>query len=197
MRLNIPLSEKIIRELRVGEIVHITGRVFTMRDLAHDRLLYYLRNRKRLPFSLRDGVIYHCGPIMRREENGWIVASAGPTTSARMNGAEPEVIRRTGVRAIVGKGGMNGDVGMVMKERGCVYLAFTGGAAVVAARGIGKVVDVHWSDLGMAEAVWELEFRDFGPLIVAMDASGNSIYREVEKKVWKNREMIMRIWKEE
>jgi len=194
LKLAAPLTEETIRKLRPGEVVHLTGRIFTMRDLAHERILQFIREGRKLPFNLKDGVIYHCGPIMRRKDDGWEVISAGPTTSARMNRVEAEVIEQTGVRAIIGKGGMNGEVGEAMKEKGCVYLAFTGGAAVVAALRIKEVVDVHWLDLGMAEAVWELDVRDFGPLIAAMDANGNSIYRDVGRLVEEKRKAIESAW---
>ncbi len=194
MRLTTPLTEETVRKLKTGQVVRFTGRIFTMRDLAHERLLSRITEKKDIPFNLKDGVIYHCGPIMRKTLEEWEVISAGPTTSARMNGIEAEVIKQTGVRAIIGKGGMNGEVGAAMKKEGCVYLAFTGGAAVVAAQGVKRVVDVHWSDLGMAEAVWELEVNDFGPLIVAMDANGNSIYRDVGRRVEERRKEIERAW---
>jgi fumarate hydratase subunit beta len=140
------------------------------------RILEYLRQGKRIPFDLKGGVLYHCGPLTRKRNDKWEVVSAGPTTSARMNDQTPELVRRLGVKAIVGKGGMSGKVSDALKKHGCVYLAFTGGAGALAASKIRKVVDVFWPDLSLPEAVWVLEVSRFGPLVVAMDAGGNSIY---------------------
>jgi fumarate hydratase subunit beta len=116
----------------------------------------------------------------------WEVVAAGPTTSSRMNTLEPDFIKRFGVRVIIGKGGMSKPTVEAMQEFGCVYLSFTGGAAILAARGIKKVKGVHWYELGMPEALWVLEGEGFGPLIVSIDAHGNSIYETVDKSVKQN-----------
>lgn len=190
MRLRAPLSESTVRSLRLGEEVYLSGQAFTGRDEAHQRALEYIERGMPLPFDLHDGVLYHCGPIMERQGEGWRVLAAGPTTSSRLDRLEPRFIAATGVRAIIGKGGMSAPTLEAMHEKGCVYLAFPGGAAVLAAQGISSVKGVQWSDLGMPEAVWELELQDFGPLIVAMDAHGNSIYDQVASVVTKNLEQI-------
>jgi fumarate hydratase subunit beta len=121
---------------------------------------------------------------MKKENNKWKCVAIGPTTSARMNEVEEEFIKITGISAIVGKGGMKKELLNVFKEYGVVYLAAPGGCAALLANSIVEVKDVHYYDeLGMPEAIWELEVKDFGPLIVAMDANGNSIYEEVNNNI--------------
>ncbi|MFA5312846.1 MAG: FumA C-terminus/TtdB family hydratase beta subunit [Methanomassiliicoccales archaeon] len=186
MRLSTPLKEKDVRSLRAGDSVSLSGRTFTARDEAHLKALEMSRRGEPLPFELRGMAVYHCGPIVEKEGEGWKVVAAGPTTSSRMNDIEPEFIERFMPRAIIGKGGMSAETTEACKRFGCVYLAFTGGAAVVAAKGIKKVAGVHWLDLGMPEAVWELELEDFGPLIVAIDAHGRSMYDDVGRNVEAN-----------
>jgi fumarate hydratase subunit beta len=116
----------------------------------------------------------------------WELVAAGPTTSTRMNTLEPQFIEKFGPRVIIGKGGMGKETLKAMEKFGCVYLALTGGAAVLAAKGIKKVKGVEWFDLGMPEALWILEGENFGPLIVAMDTHGNSLFDDVEKEIAAN-----------
>lgn len=171
-RLTPPLSERDVRGLRAGDIVNITGRVVTARDKAYARLIA----GKGLPLDLRGGVVYHCGPLAMRTPKGWQIISAGPTTSARMDPMQVEFVRRTGVRALVGKGGVGGDVARRLARLGCVYLAFAGGAGVLAARAIEKIEGRFWKDLGTTESLWALGVRDFGPLVVAIDTRGANLY---------------------
>jgi len=171
-----PLSEEQVRKLKVGEIVGITGQIVTARDKAYARAIELLRSGKRLPLDLRGGVVYHCGPLARKTKKGWQVLSAGPTTSARLDSLQAEFVGRTGVRAMIGKGGVGEDVADELARLGCVYLAFTGGAGALAARAIKGVQKVLWQDLGAAEALWLLRVQDFGPLVVAVDAQGNNLY---------------------
>ncbi len=129
--LSAPLDEKTVRSLKLGEIVSITGPVYTGRDEVHIRALEYIDEGKEVPEVLKGAVLYHCGPIMKQNENGiWTVVAAGPTTSARMNALEPRFIREFRIRAIIGKGGMSREVAETMKEVGSVCLAATGGVAV-------------------------------------------------------------------
>lgn len=167
----------------MGDTVFISGPVVTGRDEAHIRALELAREGKDVPEQLRGCVLYHCGPIMRQTESGWEVVAAGPTTSARMNKLEPEMIRTFGIRAIIGKGGMSEEVAEAMRECGCVYLAATGGAAVSLAEGLGRCTGVEWLDLGMAEALWSFSTDRLGPLTVAMDAEGNSLYERVRENL--------------
>lgn len=170
-----PISEKDVRSLEAGDTIYITGTIFTARDQVHRKALL------EKPKELERAVIFHCGPLVRKTKGGWEVVSAGPTTSSRMNALEPEFIRTFGTRAIVGKGGMDAKVLEALKELGCVYLAMTGGCGALAAARIKQVKSVKWlEELGEPEALWELEVEKFGPLVVAMDVNGNSLYKNPE-----------------
>lgn len=186
VHLKLPASEEDVRQLRAGDIVYLSGLLFTARDEAHLRALEWNHEGKELPVKFSDGALYHCGPIMKKEGEGWKIVAAGPTTSSRMNSLEPRFLEKIGARLIIGKGGMNKGVGDAMKKYGAAYLAFTGGAAVLAARRVRKVLGVHWLDLGMPEAVWVLDAEEFGPLTVGMDAAGGSLFEEVAKQIEKN-----------
>lgn len=178
-----PMDEATVRSLKIGEVVNITGKVITARDEAHIRAMEYLDEGKDVPDCLFGCTLYHCGPIIVENEGGYELIAAGPTTSARMNSLEPRFIKEFGVRAIIGKGGMSSEVAEAMKECGCVYLAATGGAAVTLAEGLSRVEGVEWKDLGMAEAVWRFDSNHLGPLVVAMDCHGNSLYEDVRKSL--------------
>jgi len=197
-KLKTPLSDSDVRGLNLGEIVFLSGEIFTARDLASARILELASSARyeEIPIE-RGAVIYHCGPLVkskgkRREsekdggkpvsaearEEAWEIISAGPTTSARMNAMMPKIIEILQVRAIIGKGGMNAATREAMRRHGCVYLAFTGGAGVLAASKM-RVLQVYWEDLGLAEAVWHLSVENFGPLVVSIDANGESLYEKV------------------
>lgn len=180
------MSEEEVRSLRVGDLVTLDGIIFSCRDEMHLRALELAREGQALPVDLEGAAIFHTGPIMRKAGSGWRVIAAGPTTSSRMDPMEPEFIERFGVRAIIGKGGMSKPTVDAMARFGCVYLAFTGGAAVRGAEGIKEVKGVEWLDLGMPEAIWVMEAESFGPLLVAIDARGNSLYRQVDEEVEAN-----------
>lgn len=184
--LDMPADEDDIRHLTIGDVVHITGELITGRDEAHMRALEYKEQGKELPVNFSGSALFHCGPIMQKRGDEWHLVAAGPTTSSRMNTLEPEFIESFGVRAVIGKGGMSQPTLKAMKKHGCVYLAATGGAALLAARGIASVKGVHWLDLGMPEALWVLEARGFGPLIVAMDSHGNSLYDHIATTTKRN-----------
>jgi fumarate hydratase subunit beta len=181
--LQTPLKIEDIEKLNAGDIVYISGEILTARDEAHARILEMKVKGEELPFSLEGAVIYHCGPLMQQTESGWKVVSAGPTTSGRMSKMTPPLLKEYEVRAIIGKGGMKG-VAAALKNR-CVYLAYTGGCAALAAELIKEVKTVHWLDLGMPEAVWLLRVQEFGPLIVGIDAKGKDIFAEVREKAEK------------
>lgn len=182
MILRPPLSEEGVRSLRLGQEVRVSGTVFIGRDEVHLRALEMHRKGEPLPVDLRDGVLFHCGPIAQKDGERWEIIAAGPTTSARMNSLEPAFIEAFGIRAIIGKGGMSRPTLEAMRKQGCVYLAMTGGAAVLAAQGIRSVKQVEWLDLGMPEALWVVEASELGPMIVAMDAHGNSMYEAVDRQ---------------
>lgn len=169
----VPLDQ--IRNFKAGDILYLTGRIFTARDKAHERLRSL--SAANVPKELKGFPLYHCGPLARQEDGRWVVLSAGPTTSRRMEFSEVEVMEKLGVSMVIGKGGMGSMTAAALQRLPGVYLAYTGGAGVLAAQQITKVLDVLWlDDLGMTDAIWLLEVREFGPLVVAMDAHGASLY---------------------
>ena len=190
-RLKTPISEAEIRKIEVNDTLYVSGTMVTARDQAHKRALELARGGEVLPFNLEGIAVFHCGPIMRKQEDNWVAVAAGPTTSARMEVYEDEFIERFKPRVIVGKGGMGNKTTKAMAEYGAVYGAFTGGAALLAARAIKKVKTVAWLDLGMPEAMWNLEVEDFGPMIVAIDSHGNNIFKDVAEKAAKTRDNIL------
>jgi fumarate hydratase subunit beta len=190
VRLRTPISEAEIRKLKVNDTLYISGTVITARDQAHRRALEYAEKDIALPLSLEGLAVFHCGPVMRKECDRWVVVAAGPTTSTRMEAVEPEFIRRFKPRVIVGKGGMGDKTAKAMADCGAVYGAFTGGAAVLAANSVKRVVDVVWLDLGMPEAMWVLEVDEFGPLIVAIDSSGGNLFRDIAVKAEHNKNLV-------
>jgi len=170
-----PLSEEAMRALKVGDVVLIRGEVFTGRDNVHAYLMKHPP-----PVDLRGAVLYHCGPVMLKQGDEWVVKAAGPTTSSREEPYQSDIIRRYGVRAVVGKGGMGPRTLAALKDTGAVYLNAIGGAAQYYARTVEKVLGVHLMEFGIPEAMWHLRVRDFAA-IVTMDASGNSLHADVEK----------------
>jgi len=182
-KLKTPISEEDVRKLRVTDTIYITGTIVTARDAAHRRALELHKEGKKLPVSLQGLAVFHCGPIVKKEDEKWIVVAAGPTTSTRMDLFEDEFIKDFKVRVVIGKGGMGKKTTDAMKQYGAVYGAFTGGAAVLAAKAIKNVKSVEWYDLGMPEALWVLEVEEFGPLTVAIDTHGNNLFEDVQKKV--------------
>jgi len=190
-RLRTPIPEEEVRRLRVGDTIYVSGIMVTARDAAHRRALELYRRGESLPVDLRGGVLFHCGPIVRKSDGGWEVIAAGPTTSTRMEAFESDFIRAYGVRVVVGKGGMGPKTAEAMRKFGAVYAAFTGGAAVLAAKAIRRVVGVEWLDLGMPEALWIFEVEDFGPLTVAIDTHGNNLHEEVRRRAQENRNKIL------
>ncbi|MEW5760728.1 MAG: FumA C-terminus/TtdB family hydratase beta subunit [Candidatus Thermoplasmatota archaeon] len=192
--LNSPMEKKDIEKLKIGNTVYISGRIYTARDKAHIRALEYYKEKKALPVSFKNETIFHCGPIAQKINGDWKIVAGGPTTSSRMNAMEPKFIAYFRPKAIIGKGGMDKNTAIAMKKYGCVYLAYVGGAGVLAAKRIKKVLNVHWFDLGVAEALWEVEAEKFGPLVVGIDTNGKNLYEVVDKEVNKNlkkvREML-------
>ena len=186
-RLNTPISEEDVRRLRANDILYVTGTIVTARDQAHKRALQFHKEGKQLPINLEGLAVFHCGPIVKKEGEKWKVVAAGPTTSTRMDIFEDEFIKNFKTRVIIGKGGMGKRTTDAMQNYGAVYGAFTGGAAVLAAKAIKSVRTVEWFDLGMPEALWILEVDQFGPLTVAIDSHGNNLFEEVKKSTEENR----------
>jgi fumarate hydratase, class I len=172
--LNSPLDDSTVRSLKVGDVVLVSGRMYTGRDAVHAYLM-----KHNPPVDLRGAVLYHCGPVVMKEGDGWRVTAAGPTTSIREEPYQADVIKRYGVRAVVGKGGMGGKTLQALQEHGAVYLNAVGGAAQFYARCIERTDGVSLTEFGTPEAMWHLWVRDF-PAIVTMDAHGNSLHRDLE-----------------
>ena len=178
-----PLKQRNVKGLKVGDVIKYTGTLVTARDKAHQRLIELYKRGEKPPVELRDGAIIHCGPIARREKDTWNIISAGPTTSYRMEEYTFDLIRQSGLRLIIGKGGMGEKTAEACKKYKVIYCAFTGGASVVAAEAIEKVENVFWlQELGMPEALWVFKVKDFGPLVVTIDAEGNNLTKEVIEK---------------
>ncbi len=190
--LRTPLSDEDVEKLRIGDIVYVSGIMVTARDEAHKKILEILEKGEKLPIDLKGLVLYHCGPVVRKREEGtWEVVAAGPTTSMRMESVEAEFIAKTGVKMIVGKGGMGPKTAEAMKKYKAVYAVFTGGAGALAADKIKRVVDVYWlEELGIPEAVWVFEVEEFGPLVIAIDTTGRNYYEEKMEEVRRNAERI-------
>jgi fumarate hydratase class I len=169
-----PIDEATIRSLKVGDVVMITGKMFTGRDSVHTYLM-----KHDPPVDLNGQIIYHCGPVILRDGNGWKMMAAGPTTSAREEPYQGEVIRRYGVRGVIGKGGMGPKTLQALKDCGAVYLTAIGGAAQFYARTVEKITGVSLEEFGVPEAMWHLLVRDF-PAVVTMDSHGNSLHKDVE-----------------
>jgi len=183
-----PISEEDVRKLKVNDVLYVTGTIVTARDAAHKKALEQFKQNKPLPISLEGLAVFHCGPIVKKDGDKWIVVAAGPTTSTRMDQFEDEFIKAFKVRVVIGKGGMGKKTTDAMQKYGAVYGAFTGGAGVLAAKAIKNVKTVEWlQDLGMPEALWIFEVEEFGPLTVAIDSHGKNLFEEVKKKAEESR----------
>ena len=182
--LQAPLTEEAVRSLRVGDVVLVSGPMFTGRDAVHSHLM-----KHDPPVDLRGSVLYHCGPVVVKVGDGWRVTAAGPTTSIREEPYQAEIIKRYGVRAVIGKGGMGGKTLAALKDHGAIYLNAIGGAAQFYAQSIRQVDGVSLLEFGTPEAMWHLTVRDF-PAIVTMDAHGNSLHKDIEQESGEHLEAI-------
>jgi fumarate hydratase class I len=182
--LHAPLTDEQVRSLKVGDVVLISGPMFTGRDAVHAYLM-----KHEPPVDMRGSVLYHCGPVAVKQGDTWRITAAGPTTSIREEPYQGEVIRRYGVRAVMGKGGMGAKTLAALKEHGAVYLNAIGGAAQFYAGAIERVDGVSLLDFGTPEAMWHLTVRDF-PAIVTMDAHGNSLHKDIEQESGQRLETI-------
>jgi fumarate hydratase class I len=180
-----PLTEAQMRSLKVGDVVILNGDMFTGRDNVHAYLM-----KHEPPVNLQGAALYHCGPVMLKEEDGtWVTKAAGPTTSSREEPYQADVIKRYGVRVVIGKGGMGKKTLAALKDFGAVYLNAIGGAAQYYARSVEKVVGVSLLEFGIPEAMWHLRVHNF-VAIVTMDAHGNSLHAEVERETGANLEAL-------
>lgn len=184
--LNTPIRDEDLEKIEIGDIVYLNGALITARDQAHHRLV---KLGRKLPVDLNRKAILHAGPIMVPAEDvksGWKVASIGPTTSMRMELFEKEFIEETGVKLIIGKGGMGPNTEAGCREKKAIHCVFPGGFAVVAAACLEEVEDHQWPELGMPESMWVMRVKKFGPLICSIDTQGRNLFKE-NKKVFEER----------
>lgn len=191
-KLKTPLLRRDTEELTVKDTVYVTGTIYTARDSAHKRIV-----EEGSPVNLDGAVIFHAGPIIKALKNPesstahgsteykssteYKMVAIGPTTSTRMNPYEPALID-SGVKAVIGKGGMDQQTSEALKRNGAVFLSAVGGCAALYVKSVIQIKNVYWLDLGVPEAIWELEVRDFGPLFVTMDSHGGNLYEEIKNR---------------
>jgi len=174
--LTTPLRDEDLAALNIGDVVYLTGQLVTCRDVAHRRLIELGRE---LPVDLKGGAIFHAGPIVRQKEDGdYEMVSIGPTNSMRMEKFEKEFIRQTGVKLVVGKGGMGPETAAGCAENNAVHAIFPGGCAVLAATKVERIEGAEWKDLGMPETLWINRVVEFGPLIISIDTRGNNLIEQ-------------------
>lgn len=174
--LTTPIQAEDLEDIHVGDVIYLTGRLTTCRDVAHRRVI---EEKRSLPVDVKDGAILHAGPIIRPlGEDKYEMVTVGPTTSMRMEKFEEEFIKETGVRLIIGKGGMGDGTMRGCRDYKAIHCVFPAGCAVVAATCVEEIIDAQWKDLGMPETLWTSKVKEFGPLIVSIDTHGNNIFEE-------------------
>ncbi len=197
--LTTPIKAEDLQDIRVGDVIYLTGTLVTCRDVCHRRLIELkrrtetsdpLRSQRQSDFP-HGKAIFHAGPIVRKNGDKWEMVSVGPTTSMRMESFEREFIEQTGVKLVVGKGGMG-----PLTEEGCqkfkaLHVIFPAGCAVLAATQVEEIEEVHWTELGMPESLWVCRVKEFGPLIVSIDTHGNNLIAENKKLFAERRDPIV------
>jgi L(+)-tartrate dehydratase beta subunit len=184
--LTTPIADEDIEDLNIGDIIYLSGYLITSRDDVHNRLI---KQHRALPVDLTGKAIFHAGPIVKEsldEKGKFNLISIGPTTSMRMEKFEKEFIAQTGVKLIIGKGGMGKKTSEGCRDFKAIHAIFPGGCAVLAASRVEEVESVEWPEFGMPEAMWVLRVRNFGPLIVSIDTKGNNLFEE-NKKVFEEK----------
>lgn len=192
--LTTPIQASDLEGIKAGDIIYLNGHITTCRDVAHRRLVEYGRE---LPVDVRNGAILHAGPIVRDHgDDKFEMISVGPTTSMRMEKFEYEFVKQTGVRLIVGKGGMGPETTRACKDFGALHCVFPAGNAVLAATEVEEIESANWRELGMPETLWTCRVKEFGPLIVSIDAEGNNYFenKKVEYNA-KKEEVLEEIYK--
>lgn len=182
-----PVSESDLKDLHIGDLVYLSGKLFTIRDLAHKRIGEYVRAGGKIPFDLKGGAIYHCGPIIKKTGlTHWQAVAAGPTSSSRFSPFVKPVIEGTGSKIIVGKGSLFPEAFKAVVENHAVYLLGVGGCAALYAAQIRRVVNAYWEEFGMVDTVWEFEIEKFGPLTVGIDLDGKSYIDNMKGRLREN-----------
>ncbi|MFV0482334.1 MAG: FumA C-terminus/TtdB family hydratase beta subunit [Campylobacteraceae bacterium] len=179
-KLTLPVENKDVEKLVLGDTVYLNGIVFTARDMAHLEIRKLIDSNKPLPEDLKGSAIFHAGPVCLRDGDGWKMNVIGPTTSIRME-PHADLVGKLGIKIIIGKGGLAKDSLEAFKKYKQVYLQAAPGCAVKIAAGVKAVKNVHWFENGMPEAMWVLDVENFGPFIVTMDSHGHSRYDDVKK----------------
>ena len=185
-----PISAEDLADIKIGDIVYLSGSLTTCRDVAHRRVV---EEGREIPVDVRNNAILHAGPIIRPidPDNGkFEMVSVGPTTSMRMEKFEYEFVKTTGVRVIVGKGGMKENTSSACRDFGCIHCVIPAGNAVVAAVCVEEIVRAEWRDLGMPETLWNCRVKEFGPLIVSIDAQGRNYFEEKKVEYNQRKEAI-------
>ena len=178
--LTTPIAPDDLADIKIGDVIYLSGHIVTCRDVPHRRVV---QEGRELPVDIRGGAILHAGPIIRKTgEKSFEMVSVGPTTSMRMEKFEREFIAKTGVRLIVGKGGMGEGTMSGCKEFGAIHCVFPAGCAVVAATQVEEIESADWTELGMPETLWKCRVKEFGPLIVSIDAHGNNLFEQNKVK---------------
>ena len=186
-RLRTPVSESDLRKLHSGDLVYLSGRLFTIRDLSHKRIGEYVKAGGEFPFDLEGHAIYHCGPIVKTTgTRQWEAVAAGPTSSSRFSPFVRPVLEGPKPKIIVGKGYLFPEAFKAVIENHAVYLLGVGGCAAFYAAQIRRVVNAYWEEFGMIETVWEFEIEDFGPLTVGIDLEGKSYTAEMKDRLKQN-----------
>lgn len=174
--LTTPIAPEDLADIKIGDVIYLSGHIVTCRDVPHRRVV---EEGRELPLDIRGGAILHAGPIIRKTgDKSFEMVSVGPTTSMRMEKFEREFIAKTGVRLIVGKGGMGEGTMSGCKEFGAIHCVFPAGCAVVAATQVEEIESADWTELGMPETLWKCRVKEFGPLIVSIDAHGNNLFEQ-------------------
>ena len=174
--LTTPIAPEDLADIKIGDVIYLSGHIVTCRDVPHRRVV---QEGRELPLDIRGGAILHAGPIIRKTgEKSFEMVSVGPTTSMRMEKFEREFIAKTGVRLIVGKGGMGEGTMSGCKEFGAIHCVFPAGCAVVAATQVEEIESADWTELGMPETLWKCRVKELGPLIVSIDAHGNNLFEQ-------------------
>ncbi len=178
VKINLPVSEADIRRLKVGDEISLNGIMVTGRDAAHSWM--YHEKPDEVRDLLKDSIIYHCGPVVKKVDDEWHFVAAGPTTSIREEPYQGPVIKEYEIRGVMGKGGMGEKTLKALGENGSVYLHAVGGAATLQGQAVKKVHGViKLEEFGVPEAMWIIEVEDF-QAVVSMDSHGNSLHKEIK-----------------
>ncbi|MEC5341637.1 L(+)-tartrate dehydratase subunit beta [Brenneria populi] len=186
--LTTPIKDEDLVDIKAGDIIYLNGTIVTCRDVCHRRLIELKRE---LPIDLHGKAIFHAGPIIRKNGEKWEMVSVGPTTSMRMEKFEKEFIEKTGVKLVVGKGGMGTNTEQGCMQYKALHAIFPAGCGVLASTQVEEIEEVHWMELGMPESLWVCRVKNFGPLIISIDTYGNNLIEKNKKSFAEKRDGIV------